>query len=64
MADDERFWFWLLQGASKIPRGEIWAAFDTLNTLRIILVKLGDAIRKDYFQGYRRIGRSLVVPKS
>jgi len=54
-AQDERFWFWLLQGAAKIGRGELWAAFDTLHVLRTIIVSFTHAARGSVPQGYRRL---------
>lgn len=53
--DDERFWFWLLQGASKVGRGELWAAYDTLHMLRTILVSVICAVTGNAFEGFRRI---------
>jgi len=53
--DDLRFWFWLLQGASKLARGELWAAFDTLHTLREILISFLDRTRGVDSEGFRRL---------
>lgn len=53
--DDHRFWFWLLQGVAKLERGEIWAAYDSLQTLRTILVTIRENSRGLPFQGFRRI---------
>jgi len=54
---DERFWYWLLQGASKIPRGELWAAYDTLNSLRGLMVSFVDNASGTHSEGYRRLER-------
>ena len=53
--EDARFWFWFLQGSAKIPRGEFWAALDTLHIIRTIIVQFSEVINENYFQGYRRI---------
>jgi predicted nucleotidyltransferase len=55
LRDDERFWFWVLQGACKIPRGELWAAFDTLHLLRSIVISSISAISGHPFEGFRRV---------
>ncbi|MBC8374661.1 MAG: nucleotidyltransferase domain-containing protein [FCB group bacterium] len=53
--NDRSFWFWLLQGTAKVGRGEYWAAYDTLNTLREICIEAHAALNKKPFQSYRRI---------
>jgi len=52
---DERFWFWLLQGSAKIKRGELWAAYDTLQILRSIVVSATDWTNERAYEGYRRL---------
>lgn len=52
---DKRFYFWAMQGASKIARGELWAAFDTLNILREIMIYQVTFLKKIKYIGYRKL---------
>lgn len=52
---DEQFWFWLLQGASKIGRGELWAAYDTLHVLRTLALSAICTLAEIPFEGFRHV---------
>jgi len=52
---DEQFWFWLLQGASKIGRGELWAAYDTLHVLRTLVLSAICTLADIPFEGFRHV---------
>jgi predicted nucleotidyltransferase len=52
---DEQFWFWLQQGASKIGRGELWAAYDTLHVLRALVLSAICTLAEIPFEGFRHV---------
>lgn len=72
---DERFWFWMLHGVSKLQRGETWAALDALHTLRLIIVGFYEWAHGRIPEGFRRLeqtwpsedlqqlGKTLTLPK-
>ena len=55
ISQDEKFWFWFLQGVEKYNRGELWACYDTLHTLQSIIISGVNITHKEKYQGFRHL---------